>query len=65
MNILIKKMVINIKVIGLKIYNTDKELNITQMVTYSKVILCMGVSLDKVNIISVMVENIKEIITTD
>jgi hypothetical protein len=58
-------MVINIKVIGLKIYNTDKELNITQMVTYSKVILCMGVSLDKVNIISVMVENIKEIITTD
>jgi hypothetical protein len=64
-NILIKKMVINIKVIGLKIYNTDKELNITQMVTYSKVILCMGVSLDKVNIISVMVENIKEIITTD
>ena len=65
MNILIKKMVINIKVIGLKIYNTDKELNITQMVTYSQVILCMGVSLDKVNIISVMVENIKEIITTD
>ena len=58
---LIKKMDINIKEIGQKIYNTDMELNITQMVTYFKVILCTEVNSDKENIISVMVENIKEI----